>query len=240
MFKRLNGIYSIAFCFVLAFLILVIWGFAIKAQPVLAGSGPTINIPLSTTAPTLDGVCNPAEYSDAVVVTVTVGTTHPFPVYMKRTSTDVYFCFGNASGLPLPVNNSASSVAVYIDPDNEMGSVAQRDDFGIWMPYSITGTAFANSWITNTYKGPVTVGWQAVKYQTASVWTVEFKIPYTVIGNTGNTVGLALFYQWWQAPSNDYSWPADGIWANPPAWATAIVGPKIPLPDKAFLPAIEH
>jgi hypothetical protein len=36
-----------------------------------------------------------------------------------------------------------------------------------------------------------------------------------------HVVGLALFYHWWQAESDDYSWPANGIWANPAAWANA-------------------
>lgn len=212
MLKHISGILSIASCFVLALLLLLLWSSLSQAQPVLAGTGTAITIPGSTIIPVMDGVCSPTEYSDATVVTVTVSTNHPFPVYMKHTGTDVYFCFGGASGLPLP-NGGVSSVAVYIDPDNDVVNDPTRDDFGVWMPYDPAGAPFAHTWGTGGYNGADPGGWEAVKYQTGGpspVWQVEFRISIQTMQGF-HPVGLALFYHWWQAPSDDYSWPANGI-----------------------------
>jgi hypothetical protein len=116
--RKLTRLSLVALCFFGAILLILFWTLVIKVQLARAGSGPVINIPSSTTVPVMDGVCSPSEYSDAAVVTVTVGTDHPFPVYVKHTATDAYFCFGGALGLPLPpagITNTAESVAVYID-----------------------------------------------------------------------------------------------------------------------------
>ncbi len=232
MLKLNKGIFFIAACFGLALLVLILWGLVLKAQPARAGSGPLFDIPFSTNIPVMDGVCNPSEYSDAAVVTVTVSTNHPFPIYIKQSATDIYFCYGGTTGLPLPINNSDASVAVYVDPDDDSGG-AVRDDYGVWMPYDTTIAPygpFAHTWITDTYNGPDPLGWQAVKYQTATTWSVEFKLSRQTMGIDKHMVGLALFYHWYSAVSDDYSWPANGIWANPPAWANAGTSLKLYLP----------
>jgi hypothetical protein len=230
MLKHLKVFYSITICFGFAFLLWLFWGSLSKAQPVQAGSGTAVTIPLSANVPVMDGVCSPSEYSDAAQITVTVGLTNTFPVYMKRTATDVYFCFGNASGLPLP-NGGASSVAVYIDPDND-GADNPRDDIGIWMPYDSLTAPFAHSWGTGNYNGVDPGGWEAVKHQILSgspMWEVEFRISTQTLGGF-QPVGLALFYHWWRATSDDFSWPANGIWANPQAFGSARFPPYVYLP----------
>ncbi len=221
MLRQRTRIFSIALCFISAILFILFWALVMRVQIARAGSGPIINIPASTNVPVMDGVCNPSEYSDAAVVTITVGTDHPFPVYMKHTNTDAYFCFGGSSGLPLPVDqaNSPASVAVYIDPDNSTNTLT--DDFGVWVPYDATQQPFASTWVTNSYVGPSPVGWQAVRSQSTTPWSAEFKISNQTLGGMNHAVGLALFYHWWQAPKDDYSWPNNGIWGAPADWANA-------------------
>jgi len=199
-------------------LLLVLLGVhSFHVQPAYAGSGPTIDIPASNITPTMDGVCNPSEYSDATQVTVTVGGIHTFPVFMKHTADYAYFCFGDASGLPLP-NGGDSQVAIYIDPDND-GSSNAGEHFGIWMPYNPLGSPHARYWGTgHAYNGPDPGGWQAVKYQNLNIWQVEFRISHQTLGGWKHTVGLALFYHWWRGPSDDFSWPQNGIWASPLYW----------------------
>jgi len=131
---------------------------------------------------------------------------------MKHTVNDAYFCFGDAAGLPLP-SGGASQVAVYIDR-NDNGDVNDATDFGIWMPYS--GAPWAAYWGSGSYNGADPGGWQAVKHQTP--WQVEFRVSRQTIGGWKHTVGLALFYHWWAYQSDDYSWPANGIWASPQWW----------------------
>jgi hypothetical protein len=232
MSKRITDLFSIAACFMLAFLLMLLWSSLVKAQPAQAGSGTAIVIPASTIIPVMDGVCSPTEYSDAVQVTVTVGTTETFPVYMKHTATDVYFCFGSASGLPLP-NGGDSSVAIYIDPDND-GVDNPRDDFGVWMPYNPLAAPFAHEWGTTGYDGADPGGWQAVKHQIVSgtpLWQVEFRISLQTIQGF-HPIGLALFYHWWRFVSDDYSWPAPGIWGAPQLFGNA----TILAPEQVYLP----
>jgi hypothetical protein len=92
------------------------------------------------------------------------------------------------------------------------------------MPYASATPPFAAYWVTTTYNGSDPGGWQAVKHQITGAspfWTVEFRISSQTLGGWNHAVGLALFYHWWSAPNDDYSWPANGIWAAPQLWAIA-------------------
>ena len=108
-----------------------------------------------------------------------------FPVYLKHTLNDAYFCFGDSSGLPIP-NGSPSSIAVYIDRSND-GSLNgnNADDFGIWMPYAPAASPFANYWGTGGYNGSDPGGWAAVKHQITAgtpLWQVEIRISRQTMG----------------------------------------------------------
>ncbi len=198
--------------------LMLLWVLSFKAYPVQAGSGPTLVIPASNSSPTMDGVCDPIEYSGAAQVSITVGTNQPFPIYMKRTASDAYFCFGDASGLPLP-NGGEPQVAVYIDRDD--GGSNDGGDFGVWMPYAPGGAPWSNSYSDGAYTGPDPGGWEAVKHQTPGIWQVEFRISRQTLGGWNHKVGLALFYHWWRWQGDDFSWPANGIWGSPQWWGNA-------------------
>jgi hypothetical protein len=219
MLKHYHSNYSVLIGLVLVILLCLFWNFQMTVQTAQAGGGPTLEIPQSNIIPLMDGVCNPSEYDDAVQITITVGTNHTFPVYMKHSATDAYFCFGDASGLPLP-NGAESQVAIYFDPNND-GLRGSVDDFGIWMPYDPQNSPWASHWGTGNYNGADPGGWQAVKYQTPEpipFWQVEFRISRQTMGGWKRTVGMAPFYHWWQYIGDDYSWPDPGIWALPWLW----------------------
>ena len=203
-------------------LLVLVCALSFNTHRAQAGSGTTVDIPASNIAITMDGVCNPAEYSDGIQVNLTVGTSLTFPIYMKHTIDDAYFCFGGAAGLPLPAHVDAQpQVAIYIDLDDD-GVGMDSDDFGVWMPYETGpgGTPWARFYGTGGFNGPDPGGWQAVKYQTLApdFWTVEFKISRQTLWGWKHRVGLALFYHWWAAESDDYSWPANRIWGSPQWW----------------------
>lgn len=190
--------------------------------PVQAGSGSTVDIPQSDVVPAMDGLCSPQEYADASTIFLTVGTNQTFPVYMKHSASDAYFCFGDSSsGLPLP-NGGNSHVVVYIDPQHD-GDIygSNADDFRVHMHYSNSG-AGAATWGDGQvpFNGSDPGGWQAVKYQTtvpSPFWTVEFKISREQMGGWKHPVGLAFFYHWWRWDGgDDYSWPApaSAVWAH--------------------------
>jgi hypothetical protein len=219
MLRHYHSIYSVLIGVALVSLLLLLWNFRWTVQTAQAGGGPTVEIPQSNIVPLMDGVCNLSEYSDAVQITITVGTDLTFPVFMKHSANDAYFCFGDASGLPLP-NGASSQVTIYIDPNND-GLYGSLDDFGIWMPYDPQSSPWARHWGTDNYNGTDPGGWQAVKYQTPEpnpFWQVEFRISRQTMGGWKHTVGMAPFYHWWRYLGDDYSWPAPGIWSLPWEW----------------------
>lgn len=190
---------------------------------VQAGSGPTIDIPQSNVVPSMDGICDPLEYADATKVFITVGLNPPFPVAIKHSATDAYFCFGDpSSGLPLPVNGFPEGqphVVIYVDPQHD-GDIfsSNADDFRVHMHYSADG-AGAATWGTGNFNGSDPGGWQAVKHQiagTSPFWSVEFKISREQMGGWKHPVGLTFFYHWWRWIGDDYSWPApaSAVWAH--------------------------
>lgn len=184
---------------------------------VQAGTGTTIDIPQSSVVPVMDGICDPLEYKDATKIFVTVSTDLTFPVFIKHSATDAYFCFGDSSGLPLP-NGGLSHVVVYVDPLHD-GDIygSNADDFRVHMPYDSQGLPWAATWGSGLFNGPNPGGWQAVKYQNpepSPFWQVEFKISRENMGGWKHPVGLAFFYHWWRYEGDDYSWPLSGIWAN--------------------------
>jgi hypothetical protein len=194
-----------------------------KAGPpaALAGSGPTVNVPASNLAVTLDGVCSGPEYSDANQVSVSVeAAPYTFTVYLKHTWDYLYVCFDNP---PLP-NGGASFVSVYIDRDND-GGTRDSQDFRVNMPWDPNGSPSAAYWGGSTYNGADPGGWQAVKHQIiqpeTNLWEVEFRLSRQVVGGWQRSAGLALFYQWYRFTGDDYAWPADNVWSNPSLWGNA-------------------
>jgi hypothetical protein len=157
---------------------------------------------------------------------------------MKRSAYDAYFCFGDASGLPLP-NGGEPEVAIYIDRDDD-GYGNDGDDFGIYMPYAPTGSPRAAYWGGFTYNGADPGGWEAVKYQTPSIWQVEFRVSRQTIGGWKHTAGLALFYHWWRAESDDFSWPANRIWGSPQWWGNArFTTDSVDIGDSPTIPTMD-
>ena len=184
---------------------------------VQAGNGTTIDIPQSNVVPVMDGICDPGEYSDAKQVNLYMSNTFSFPIFIKHSATDAYFCFGGPAGLPLP-NWGLSHVVVYVDPLHD-GDIygSNADDFRVEMPYDPQDLPAANLWGTGLWNGSDPGGWQAVKYQTpepSALWQVEFKISRETLGGWKRPVGIALFYHWWRFEGDDSSWPEYGIWAN--------------------------
>jgi hypothetical protein len=235
--KHNPALHSIVIRIAPAFLLVLFWVFSFKPHPAQAGSGTTVQIPASNITPTMDGICDPTEYSDAAQVNLTVDTNPPFPIFMKRTADDAYFCFGDAAGLPLP-NGGLPQVAIYIDRDDD-GIGNDGDDFGIWMPHA-PGTPWARYWNgAPAYNGADPGGWQAVKHQTTTpdFWQVEFRVSRQTIGGWNHTVGLALFYHWWRWQSDDYSWPTNGIWASPQWWGN---GQFTPGANQLYLTALSR
>jgi hypothetical protein len=206
---------------VTAFVLLTFTGLPRAAPVALAGSGPTVNVPPSNTAVTLDGTCSGPEYSDANQVPVSVeAIPYTFTVYLKHTWDYLYVCFDNP---PVPPNGTAF-VSVYIDRDNDGGS-RDSQDFRVTMPWAPAGTPGAAYWGGSTYNGADPGGWQVVKHQIiqpeTNNWEVEFRLSRQVVGGWQRSAGLALFFQWYAFTGDDYAWPADNVWSNPGLWGNA-------------------
>ena len=97
------------------------------------GSGPTINVPVVhiTSAPEMDGECEPEEYEDANNVSYQyLPNFDDHVVHILRTPHHLYFCFQllGLIGYPEPGTEEDARVAVYLDRlnDGQLGSDEDR------------------------------------------------------------------------------------------------------------------
>jgi hypothetical protein len=192
----------------------------LSVPAVEAGSGPTLLVPPTNNAMALDGSCGGAEYAGAVETQFSMPPAAPFTtvtVYMLHTTHDLYICLVGM-GLADPVNIANERIGVYVDRDNDGGAL-DADDFVVRVnPVSV---ASANYWGGSSFNGADPGGWAAQSSLCNELceWVVaEVRLSRTVVGGWKHTAGLALFYENYAAPGDDYGWPANGVKLNPAAW----------------------
>ena len=212
------------FLIVIALMLGVQTGFIAPVQSTEAGTGTLVNVPATSANLQVGGGCTGVEYTNATKVSITVtpapATFRTFDVFLTHNATDFYLCFTN---MPMPQTGNSGFVAVYVDPDNDGGG-NDADDFVVLVhPF---GQSEAHYWnpASGQYDGNDPGGWSAssILCNELCEWgAAEFRISRQLVGSWRHTAGLALFYHWYSAPGDDYSWPANGIWANPELYGRA-------------------
>jgi uncharacterized repeat protein (TIGR01451 family) len=179
-----------------------------------------IYIPEATQSISLDGVCDQSEYSDASELLFSdygiSGT-----VYLKHDSTNLYVCMKGKGSSDMLNNRFAS---VYLDPENDSGSFADKADYALRVEI-ITGTlSSAVGTGSGNYTPAEITGWSAAanfdeKYSTDSA---EYKIPLTLAGGRCDAnFRIAVYHHWLYGTGNDYGWPSNHWYDSPQTWQLA-------------------
>ena len=207
-------------CGVLGALVLLL---AFQAAPALAGSGPTVAVPLLAGAPTIDGVQGAPEWDGASATSVSFGAASG-TLYVGRDANNLYVALKVTDP-----NGTTPSTALYFD-NNDDGVRAVGDD--LW---DTTGAGAARDWFVSdvspsgfsvqqdTFASGMNNTTAAQSFS-SGVYFVEFKHPLCS-GDTGHDlcvtlpaqVGFVVLY----APDGQTGseWPAAdlfsvGAWAN--------------------------
>ncbi len=165
----------------------------------------TIDVKIGT-APTIDGIISPGEWSDAQTISVAQSSTGPWTIYYKHTMTNFYVAYSYSNGF---------MAEVYLDLNNDGGTAPQTDDYRLHSSaanYEKTGTG--TGWPTSQTSPS---GWTAAS--TGLVTTKEFNISYSKLGITAGvakTVGV-LFYIMTSGADNTV-WPSGGSQNDPSTW----------------------
>lgn len=180
-----------------------------------------LNIPLSNTAPIIDGQCN--EYATAATQTFTDGNGKDATVYLEYSGGFLYVCLQAQSG-----TFDQRYAAVYLDPQGDGSSYtyAQKDDYGFHLGIKDgTKTSFQG-----TGGGGYAVDasldalWQgaAATNPSGAGETAEFALD---VGRwfiqPCSLFGIAVYHQSFASPGDDYGWPSNHYYDQPKTWQLA-------------------
>ncbi|MGD0494630.1 MAG: hypothetical protein ABSB28_01155 [Candidatus Bathyarchaeia archaeon] len=164
-------------------------------------------------APTIDGIINVGEWSDASVTSISNQTT----VFVKQDGTSLYVAFNISDA---SVSLGYDGAAIYLDLENNGGPSVKSDDymFATYRNGGLNEIHFPDG-VT-----PPTGGWNALVSSTNTGWQAEFNITYSRLNVTAGvlkTIGIAL-------ESVDYPnlhyWPPEASYLpiNPSSWGNLI------------------
>ena len=146
-----------------------------------------ISIPFGT-APLIDGVVQPNEWTDANAISIPIHSTDSSKVLFKHDSTHLYFAF--KGGLQSSGNYFPELV---IDAEWDRASSFQQNDW--WFHVSATDCEYNGQYGNYTNCQIVRPGWEALPNysSTRSVDSVEIKISLNMLGvQIGDSVGIAF------------------------------------------------
>ncbi len=172
-----------------SFLLILNTGFAI------AHSGDTINV-LQGTTPTIDGIINAGEWSDASSVHISgINGT----IYFKRNDTKLFVAFTSDSYY-------YQSTGIYVDKLHNGGTTPQIDD--LWLH----GSAGQYEWCGNgtSWQSSAPSDWNYV-VSAANEYEISLS-KLDIITNTNNTLGVLFSFLDWSS-GNEITWP-DGGYTN--------------------------
>ena len=147
----------------------------------------TLEIGRTATAPTLDGVCQPAEYPGALQVDIGSGTG-----FLYNTTTDLYACIsGMTNGVKATAKISIDGLRNTWTTDS--AGLPKSDDFRFSVEK--TGTLFAEQGDGTAFVpfSPPPDAWQAAATeQSGAFWSAEFRLSLSTIGVSFTGPGYAF------------------------------------------------
>jgi hypothetical protein len=204
-------------------LVIVIFCFCIMIAPVTAQTGKTVVAKHGST-PTIDGVVNDSEWSDASSVIF-----NGVQVFVKQDDANLYVGFKAPFLLQ-------SAMFIYFDVNNDNSSSLEPDDICIGMNYNGTLSEFHKSSSTALWELASASGWTAGFQATSTTCEAEFKIGYAKLGitaGTDKTMGIDFNYVSF-ATSENYFWSYDPNYQTsitPSSWGSISFGGYNGIPE---------
>jgi len=189
-----------------------------------------LSIPLGSSTPTLDGLCEDEAYGDLVVRLLPDGNNNQARVSLVRASDSLWACF---NGMRYIEGQPPGSVGLFADVNNSRDEQAQPDDYAFMVTEDGTPLSAAGNG-AGGYNFIGLGGLQAQVSVHAGTWSAELYIPSSRVGDWSHPMGIYLvaIYNWsFSAGVNTmpeaagiYPWPyASGI-AAPSTWAWSLLG----------------
>jgi len=186
-----------------------------------------LDIPSSTTAPKLDGMCHEAQWAGAVTVPLeSYGNGQRATAHLLKTSDTLWVCL---TGLARASGSTDAYAGIRIDPDYSRDATVQTDDytFGAFengTPMDRSGEG------SGGFAGVGPGGLEARISSTDTVWTAELKIDGSVIGGLDHAMGIEVGHYDVSSNGDNYMWPFNSRWYHPTDWAATALG-KLPSID---------
>lgn len=216
MTRSSNAIHSLT----LLAILVVIPGFA-TAQAPERGDTPGItdaqylDIPRGR-APRVDGVLSPAEWDDAVTVTIAAGPGWEVPVRIKHDGQSLYIAFTN-----LKMGEAERYPEVLLAVRGERDEVWSTSDWWLHASYQDC----EGQGIFNHYQcSPTKPGWEANNFPLDPPGTIEFRISFEKIGlhsDSASRIGIAFNVT--DTRTVWSFWPETATMERPVSWADASI-----------------
>ena len=172
---------------------------------------------------TVDGQLQPAEWSDASTVTLSIDGIVDVTVMIKHDGANLLSAYSYSyigqPGLCMP--------EIFIDTDNDKNANWQTDDW--WFHVSASDCEARGTYGVYNDCSVVQPDWQAVPNfpmtpNPPPLDTFEVSIPLAKLGvGTGSTVGIAFRVEW--VPTMFGYWPSSASPDSPATWGTALIEP---------------
>ena len=180
-----------------------------------------ITLPLSASAVTMDGRCDPVEYGSAERVALEGG--EPVTAYLQISDTQVHVC---VLDMVKPPSTNAFLV-VSLDRNLSRDARAQPGDYRFLARH--TGNPAAEEgdgqggWKVLTLPAGT---WEAARTTTGERWSAELRIARSLLDpphSAGDpfATGLAIAYNGVKGAGDDYPWPPAAGGSAPDTWSTA-------------------
>jgi hypothetical protein len=179
-----------------------------------------LQIPLKSSLPVMDGLCEDPQYSGAQI------SLEPYPgvgqanVKLMRTAEALWACFG---GMQRSWSSYDGYAGLRIDVDASRDAAAQTSDYGFFVTES--GTPFTRAGNgSGGFDNPGPGGLSAQVSSDGTYWSAEMRIDASLVGGWDHPIGLELEQYQRLASWQRFNWPYVAIYNQPQTWAWTILG----------------
>ena len=229
-------------------------GYSTESSAMAVLNGNIIRAEAASTAPTIDGVINAAEWSQATTTQITApGSTYPVMLYSMNDLNYLYLALDDPNN---NVMNDYDEFGIYFDEDNnfEWPPSSPSGEGNFWIDYYLTGPSTARFrgisgwWPLNLlFDSPIDA--QAVVHGISfGTGHVQFEVRIDLSASPlnvspGNSLGFYVFsYDYGTGAMNGY-WPEETFyyWPLPASYGTLILDPVVGIeePQQSLITAYE-
>ncbi len=181
------------------------------------------------TTPTLDGIVNSSEWSDAEMLDLFLGSDFIGNAYVKHDGQNLWVGFLINDDTP-QLDHFGDRTMVYVDTDFDQSQYPQSDDYFFVVLRGDTSfqsqglgtnTGNASDWDTYSSMG----AWTSLLNDQTSTWSVEYKIPFSDLGivagnpkTIGMNFGTSDAFTYWPAWIYEPDFPNGTNWLQPNSW----------------------